>query len=369
MKSWFERHLNWAIPVIIAGTMGVFTLQLFVSSGWTFSNLYISDEYKLISYNYVVCWIASSFFNIAGFGWVLKHKNRSAWFLLFAIIVALGMPLAVEIYMFPNPHWYSRFDCLRGSTILSFPFYIIGWIVMACLRNRSGQNGTAGNRRSLKVLKAITSRRLFITISVIVIIYNAVSCIWWRSGSRTINDEYEEAGIHVSYLRPVRYHGFYFTGAGSSNFYTTMDTDETKKQMNMFFDHYFDILSENILVSGLWIKDGIRSSSEMALSDIIRGLFTEADSYYYIADSRGRIDDFSATRITAGGLPGYTGNISIKGTYIEYTNIRYLYVDEGENVLFFYVYDFRDDSPVPDGFFNRIIESFKVEYAEPVALN
>jgi len=85
--NWFQRHLNWTLVltyltpyliIIILGTFGV------LSSG---SVPTIPEALFLI-----ICFIAGFFV----FGWVLRRKNRSLWWLLmvfvpFGFIVWLGL--------------------------------------------------------------------------------------------------------------------------------------------------------------------------------------------------------------------------------------------------------------------------------------
>ena len=93
-KNWFERHLNWTI---VLGLLGSFFALVITYLIIIMTIDYHVSEDLLYGIGYVILTIVPALV----WGWVLKKKNRSLWWL----------PLGL--------------------------FVVVGWIVLICLDNHS----------------------------------------------------------------------------------------------------------------------------------------------------------------------------------------------------------------------------------------
>ena len=92
-RSWFERHLNWTIFLALVGAYVVSFIIGFIIA---LSDPYVSEDVLYIVGIIVACAILGP-----SWGWALRKKNRSLWW------IPLGL------------------------------FVPFGWIVLLCLENKS----------------------------------------------------------------------------------------------------------------------------------------------------------------------------------------------------------------------------------------
>jgi len=80
--SWFRRHLNWTMVLVWLGAiLGAFVAGLIVSS----SNPFVSyGDLEVLGF------VIGLAILIPGWGWALKKKNRSLWWLLLGLFVPFG---------------------------------------------------------------------------------------------------------------------------------------------------------------------------------------------------------------------------------------------------------------------------------------
>jgi len=101
--NWFERHLNWTMVLGLVGGYGISVgVAFIVGIVMVSANPYVSDA-ALEDAGYVVGIVVTLVVVGLVWGWALRKKNRSLWWLL------LGM------------------------------FVPFGFIVLLCLENRSGR--------------------------------------------------------------------------------------------------------------------------------------------------------------------------------------------------------------------------------------
>ena len=88
--NWFQRHLNWT--VVLAWLLA-FVVSFIVGLGVFFA---IAVAYPYISYetlegaSYLAALVAGLAVLLPTWGWVLKRKNRSLWWLLLVFLVPFG---------------------------------------------------------------------------------------------------------------------------------------------------------------------------------------------------------------------------------------------------------------------------------------
>jgi hypothetical protein len=99
-KSWFERHLNWTM---FLAWVGAYIVSFIIGFIIALSDPYVSEGVLYMVGLIVACAILGP-----SWGWVLRKKDRSLWWL----------PLGLFV-----------------------PF---GWIVLLCLENRSGASKLQG---------------------------------------------------------------------------------------------------------------------------------------------------------------------------------------------------------------------------------
>ena len=81
-SSWFQRHLNWTMVLVFLGALLInFVVGLIVTSANPF--VHYSD---LEALGFVI----GLAILIPGWGWALKKKNRSLWWLLMGLFVPFG---------------------------------------------------------------------------------------------------------------------------------------------------------------------------------------------------------------------------------------------------------------------------------------
>jgi len=88
--SWFRRHLNWtALLALVLAIAASFVAAFAVGFAMGYADPYVSDE-ALEGAGYVVGALATLAVLAPSWGWVLRRKNRSLWWLLLALFVPLG---------------------------------------------------------------------------------------------------------------------------------------------------------------------------------------------------------------------------------------------------------------------------------------
>jgi hypothetical protein len=100
-KNWFERHLNWTMFLALVGAYAVSFIIGFIIA---LSDLYVSEGVLYIVGIIVACAILGP-----SWGWALRRKNRSLWW------ISLGL------------------------------FVPFGWIVLLCLENKSFSHDASVN--------------------------------------------------------------------------------------------------------------------------------------------------------------------------------------------------------------------------------
>jgi len=88
--NWFERHLNWTMVLAWLGTLPVaFIAGFIIAMVMVSADPYVSEE-ALDGAGFVTGVIIALVILIPSWGWVLKKKNRSLWWLLLGLFVPLG---------------------------------------------------------------------------------------------------------------------------------------------------------------------------------------------------------------------------------------------------------------------------------------
>ena len=88
--SWFRRHLNWTVLLAWLAAFGVGFIAAFaVGFVMVVADPYVSDE-ALEGAGYVASIVGGLAVLAPAWGWVLRRKNRSLWWLLLALLVPFG---------------------------------------------------------------------------------------------------------------------------------------------------------------------------------------------------------------------------------------------------------------------------------------
>jgi hypothetical protein len=115
--QWFRQHLNWAMVLITvgAGLVGylVISLTLFLTG---FSHIPFPNSSNDFSFQAGVD--VANAISLPCFGWILKQKNRSLWFISFFIPPFIPYPVA------------------SFTIIVLLPFWLIGFIITLLLNNK-----------------------------------------------------------------------------------------------------------------------------------------------------------------------------------------------------------------------------------------
>lgn len=121
--SWFEKHLNWTVAIIAitAWLVGyaILGLTLLITG---LNHVYLQNSSWTFDVQ-VVVYIANAI-SILCFGWILKQKKRSLWFLLLFVPPFIPVP----IFTF--------------TIIALIPFWLVGVILLLLLRNNSDKTIT-----------------------------------------------------------------------------------------------------------------------------------------------------------------------------------------------------------------------------------
>lgn len=80
--SWFERHLNWTMVLALVGAYAVGFIVGFIIG--------LSDPYVSDGVVYIVGLIINLAILIPVWGWALRKKNRSLWWLPLGLFVPFG---------------------------------------------------------------------------------------------------------------------------------------------------------------------------------------------------------------------------------------------------------------------------------------
>jgi len=149
--NWFDRHLNWTAAGMAVGSVGLFSLVIWLGFGLHFPywpNIFsVSTPTLILLALLIISWLL---LNALGFGWILYHKKRSFVFLTFLLtelFTIIGC-IVYKIFLFSAIHLE---DCIVNTIIdpeiqIPFEFYIaltlilaftIRWIMILLLKNKS----------------------------------------------------------------------------------------------------------------------------------------------------------------------------------------------------------------------------------------
>ena len=124
MMAWFRRHLNWAavfVPVV-SGTISIAIVRIILLVTGMPHVPFPDYPYP---FDIQATVAITDVFSIVCFGWILKKKNRSFWYLVFFVpplVVTLASLLA----------WVALVSLMT--------FWLWGWIIVLVLKNKSGQH-------------------------------------------------------------------------------------------------------------------------------------------------------------------------------------------------------------------------------------
>jgi len=97
--NWFRRHLNWTALFGLLGGWAIGCMAAFVvANTMTFLDPYVSEG-AIVAPATVTATVVGLAVFAATWGWVLRRKKRSLWWLLLAIFVPLGW---IAIFVLEN---------------------------------------------------------------------------------------------------------------------------------------------------------------------------------------------------------------------------------------------------------------------------
>ena len=103
--DWFRRHLNWTIALAWIAPYFAMTVS-FTALGAVFERSALSPEAagRVAATGWGVAFVATGLLALWVSLWALRHKNRSAWWMLFPMFVPLGF---IVLFMLGNRSRYS----------------------------------------------------------------------------------------------------------------------------------------------------------------------------------------------------------------------------------------------------------------------
>lgn len=101
--SWFERHLNWTMFFGLLGAYLAVFIAVFI--------IVLADPYASDDIAYVIGIIISLAVLIPVWGWALRRKNRSLWWLPLGLFVPFGF---IVLLCLENKSQLSRTPELQG---------------------------------------------------------------------------------------------------------------------------------------------------------------------------------------------------------------------------------------------------------------
>jgi len=149
--NWFEKHLNWTAAVMAVGSIGLFTLFIWLSFGLHFHNLQyifgLGTPTLILLALLIIFWLL---LNALGFVWILYRKKRSLFFLILLLpelFVVIGC-IIYKIFLFSAIHLGNSIDYGIIDPIIQTPFefyiasililtFTIRWIILLLLKNKN----------------------------------------------------------------------------------------------------------------------------------------------------------------------------------------------------------------------------------------
>ena len=102
--NWFERHLNWTM---VFGLLGTYVAGFMVGAV-----IYSVDPYVSDGAMYIIGFIVSLAILIPVWGWALRRKSRSLWWLLMGLFVPFGF---IVLLCLDNKSPAAELSMLLGS--------------------------------------------------------------------------------------------------------------------------------------------------------------------------------------------------------------------------------------------------------------
>jgi hypothetical protein len=130
--KWFNKHLNWITfsYTIFAWAIGILLIEFYLHiKGWEYLPFFGWDYIPLnspeidpglfLTFTYQAMADVAILISLPVFGWILKKKKRSLWFLLFFLPPLVPVPSVLFVIIF------------------QMPFYVIGWIILLASNNKT----------------------------------------------------------------------------------------------------------------------------------------------------------------------------------------------------------------------------------------
>jgi hypothetical protein len=115
---WYRQHINWT-TVIVGVVAWYFAVAIFgiilLITGLPHIN-YPNSWWRL---DFALITDIATALSILGFGWILKQKKRSLWFL--CIFIPMFYPITAPLF----------------ALYFQFPFWLIGFIITISLKKKS----------------------------------------------------------------------------------------------------------------------------------------------------------------------------------------------------------------------------------------
>ncbi len=152
--GWFQKHLNWMIIIITicSHVISYYVIDLIMDithihywglrypSGITEIFLPVFSSFSFDAYL-----LLTTVLSIIGFSWVLRNKNRRWTYQIYFIVFLIFELPDFLSYLIELPRFVEDLAFLRFVAVI---LWLIGWIILLALKNKSVQPIGSGANNS-----------------------------------------------------------------------------------------------------------------------------------------------------------------------------------------------------------------------------